>query len=79
MKAEPVFTRVDDKINFYWEHLSPRYDMPDDDFGIRWTTWLVPPETGTYYMGGWGTSGYEILLEGKQIISARSDDSGISC
>ena len=77
MKGEPVFTRVDDNINFYWEHLSPRYDMPDDDFGIRWTTYLVPPETGTYYLGSWGTSGYEILLEGKQIISARSDDSGI--
>jgi beta-glucosidase len=76
MKGEPVFTRVDDNIDFYWEHLSPRYDMPDDDFGIRWTTYLVPPETGTYYLGSWGTSGYEILLEGKQIISARSDDSG---
>jgi len=76
MKGEPVFTRVDDNINFYWEHLSPRYDMPEDDFGIRWTTYLVPPETGTYYLGSWGTSGYEILLDGKQIISARSDDSG---
>jgi beta-glucosidase len=76
MNSSPVFTRVDDQINFYWEHLSPRYDMPDDDFGIRWTTYLVPPETGTYYLGGWGSSGYEILLDGKQIISSRSDDSG---
>ena len=42
--------------------------MPDDDFGIKWTTWLVPPEDGTYYIGGWGSSGYEILLDGKRII-----------
>lgn len=76
MNSSPVFTRVDDQINFYWEHLSPRYDMPDDDFGIRWTTYLVPPETGTYYLGGWASSGYEIILDGKQIISSRSDDSG---
>jgi beta-glucosidase len=75
MNTSPVFTRIDDEINFYWEHLSPRYDMPDDDFGIRWTTWLVPPESGTYYIGGWGSSGYEIRLDGKQIISSRSDDS----
>jgi len=75
MKGEPVFTRVDDNINFYWEHLSPRYDMPDDDFGVRWTTYLVPPETGTYAIGSWGSSGYEILLDGKSIISERSDHS----
>ena len=69
MKGEPAFTRIDDQINFYWEHLSPRYDMPDDDFGIKWTTFLIPPETGTYSLGSWGSSGYEILLDGKSIIS----------
>ncbi|MCE5344673.1 MAG: glycoside hydrolase family 3 C-terminal domain-containing protein [Bacteroidales bacterium] len=73
MKGEPVFTRIDDEINFYWEHLSPRYDMPDDDFGIKWTTWLVPPETGTYYLGGWGSSAYEIFLDGKSIIKYRGE------
>ena len=75
MKGEPVFTRVDDNINFYWENLSPRYDMPDDNFGIRWTTYLVPPETGTYAIGGWGSSGYDILLDGKKIISSMSEHS----
>lgn len=73
MKGDPVFTRVDDQINFYWEHLSPRYDMADDDFGVHWTTYLVPPETGTYTLGGWGSSGYEILLEGKRIIADRNE------
>ena len=47
--------------------------MPDDDFGVKWTTYLVPPETGTYYIGSWGSSGYEILLDGKKIISSRSE------
>ncbi|MCX6254048.1 MAG: glycoside hydrolase family 3 C-terminal domain-containing protein, partial [Bacteroidia bacterium] len=75
MNGEPAFTRVDDNINFYWEHLSPRYDLPDDNFGIKWTTYLVPPETGIYALGGWGSSGYEILLDGKSIISSRSDHS----
>lgn len=73
MKGEPVFTRIDDQISFYWEHLSPRYDMPDDDFGIRWTTYLVPPVSGTYALGGWGSSNYEMLLDGKRIISDRNE------
>ena len=73
MKGEPVFTRVDDNINFYWEHLSPRADMPDDDFGIKWTTYLVPPVTGTYAIGSWASSEYKFILDGKSIISGRSD------
>jgi beta-glucosidase len=75
MNGNPLFTRVDDQINFYWEHFSPRYDMPDDDFGIKWTTWLSPPETGTYYIGSWGSSAYEILLEGKSIIKYKGEHS----
>jgi beta-glucosidase len=75
MNSDPLFSRVDDEINFYWEHLSPRYDLPDDDFGIKWTTWLMPPETGTYYIGGWGSSSYEILLEGRSIIKYRVEHS----
>ena len=73
MTGEPSFTRVDDQINFYWEHLTPRVDLPDDDFGVKWTTYLVPPVSGTYALGSWGSSGYEILLEGKRIISERNE------
>jgi len=73
MKGNPVFTRTDDNINFYWEHLSPRYDMPDDNFGVKWTTYLVPPVTGAYAIGGRGSSGYEVLLEGKKLISSMNE------
>jgi beta-glucosidase len=73
MKGEPLFTRLDDNINFYWEQQSPRYDLPDDDFGVRWTTFLVPPETGSYAIGSWGSSGYEVFLDGKQVFSERSE------
>lgn len=73
MKGEPLFTRVDDNIDFYWEHLSPRADMPDDDFGIKWTTYLVAPETGTFYLGSWGSSAYEIMVNGEKFISYRGE------
>ncbi|MBA4322032.1 MAG: glucan 1,4-alpha-glucosidase, partial [Odoribacter sp.] len=73
MKGKPLFTRIDDNIDFYWEHLSPRQDMPDDNFGVKWTTWIVPPESGTYFLGSWGSSGFQILLDGKEIISERNE------
>lgn len=73
MVGDPIFTRVDDMVDFYWDIISPRYDLPDDDFGVKWTTYLVPPSSGTYYIGGWGSSAYEILLDGKRIISFRDE------
>jgi len=73
MKGDPMFTRIDDQINFYWEHLSPRYDLPDDNFGVKWTTYLVAPETGAYAIGSWGSSYYEVHFEGKKIISERNE------
>lgn len=73
MNGNPVFTRIDDDINFYWEQLSPRYDMPDDNFGVRWTTYLTPPVSGTYAIGSWGSSGYDIILNGKKLISSKNE------
>lgn len=73
MKGDPAFTRVDDNINFYLEQLSPRYDLPDDDFGVRWTTFLTAPETGTYYIGTWGASAYEVWIDGAKRISERTE------
>jgi beta-glucosidase len=73
LKGEPVFKRIDDQINFYWEHLSPRYDLPDDNFGVKWTTYLTAPESGTFALGSWGSSYYEVWFEGKRVISERNE------
>jgi beta-glucosidase len=51
--------------------------MPDDNFGIKWTTYLVPPITGTYAIGTWGSSGYDIILDGKKIISSMNEHEAI--
>jgi beta-glucosidase len=69
MKGEPLFTRTDDMIDFYWDNDSPHPQMPVNDFGIHWVADLVPPVSGTYYIGTWGSSGYEIILEGDTLLS----------
>jgi len=73
LKGEPVFTRVDDQVNFYWETVSPHPEIEDDNFSIRWVTYLIPPETGRYALGSWGSSNYEIYFEGEQFIDSRSE------
>lgn len=71
--GEPLFTRIDDKIDFYWENYSPHHLMPVNDFGIRWTTFLVPPVTGRYSLGAWGSSEYTLIIEGDTLIRYRGE------
>ncbi|MCU0366013.1 MAG: glycoside hydrolase family 3 C-terminal domain-containing protein, partial [Bacteroidales bacterium] len=73
MSGEPLFARIDDKIDFYWENYSPHHLMPVNDFGIRWTTFLVPPVTGRYVLGAWGSSEYTVIVEGDTLIRYRGE------
>jgi beta-glucosidase len=68
MDGAPLFTRTDDKIDFYWDNNSPSPEMPVNDFGIHWTTYLVPPVSGRYILGAWGSSDYQMLFEGKELF-----------
>jgi len=65
---EPAYIRVDEDINFYWETGSPAPELDDDDFGVRWTGYIVPPVTGTYKIGCWGMPTLDIWLEGEKIL-----------
>lgn len=69
--GEPVFTRIDDNIEFYWETYSPHPDIPHDNWSVKWRCKLLAPETGTYYLGGWGSSHYDLFIEGKEFITYR--------
>lgn len=69
LEGEPVFTRIDDNINFYWETYSPHPDIPHDNWSVKWTGWLKPPRTGEYFLGSWGSSHYDILIDDEEFIS----------
>ncbi|MRR19508.1 glycoside hydrolase family 3 protein [bacterium] len=76
MKGEPIFTRVDDDIDFYWDNDSPHHLIPADNFGIHWVTDLVAPATGTYHLGTWASSSYELWLNGEKVMSYRGEHHG---
>jgi beta-glucosidase len=68
----PVFTRVDPVIDFNWWDGSPRPDLNDDDFGVRWTGYVSAPSSGTYQLGAIGMNAFELYLDGKQIVQSNS-------
>jgi len=44
----PVAQRVDARINFDWNRVSPAPGVSDRNFAVRWTGEFVPPATGDY-------------------------------
>ncbi|MCG6187811.1 glycoside hydrolase family 3 protein [Maribellus maritimus] len=73
LEGEPTFTRTDANIDFYWESGSPSPKLPDDDFSIRWTGYIVPPVTGTYEIGCWGMPTLEVWFNGEKILSHNTE------
>ncbi len=69
LEGKPAFTRIDQDINFYWESAAPSTILPDDDFSIRWTGYIVPPKTGVYKIGCWGMPTLNVWFEGEKILS----------
>ena len=67
---QPVFTRIDSLIDFNWWDGSPRADLNDDDFGVRWTGYLLAPATGTYQLGARGLNAFELYLDDKLVAQA---------
>jgi beta-glucosidase len=64
---KPLFTRIDGNIDFRWWDGSPRKDLNDDDFGVRWSGQLVPPVSGRYAIGATGMNAFELMLDGKRL------------
>ncbi len=73
LEGDPLFTRVDDNVDFYWEAGSPDPRMPVDNYSIRWTTYLKVPQTGNYEIGIWSMPNFKIYCEGTEILKGDNE------
>ncbi|SNT37807.1 beta-glucosidase [Granulicella rosea] len=48
--GQPLATRIDAKVNFDWNRVSPASGVPPGNFAVRWTGELVPPIAGEYML-----------------------------
>ena len=64
----PHTTRVDRNVDFNWWQDAPVEGMNPDSFGVRWTGYLLPPETGTYAVGVRIFGGVRLYLEDSLIV-----------
>jgi beta-glucosidase len=69
---KPLYTQVDAKVDFNWRDGSPRKDLKDDDFGVRWTGFISAPASGTYQIGAFGLNAFDVYVDGKH-VAGRND------
>lgn len=53
-EGEPLYTQVDDNIDFTWDIETPDPRLTMGNYSVRWSGYLIAPETGTYYFSDWG-------------------------
>ncbi|MEH6704115.1 MAG: glycoside hydrolase family 3 C-terminal domain-containing protein [Galbibacter orientalis] len=53
-KGAPLFTRVDQAVNFQWDIDTPDSRLKIGNYSVRWSGYITPPKSGTYYFSDWG-------------------------
>lgn len=81
LSGAPVMTRVDSRIAFRWDRGAPtddavaRGELPNenalagDDFSVRWTGQLSPPESGRYELVVGANDGFRLFLDDREVLS----------
>ncbi len=68
LEGKPVLTRVDSMVNFNFGTRSPAPGLPKDNFSIRWTGKLIPPDT-IHRIGISTDDGGRLYVDGKLLIN----------
>jgi len=71
LKGQPVFTRLDDTVNFYWDNTQspdPRI-ASTSNYSIRWTGTLTPSVSGNYTLQTYADDGVRLWIDGKEVIN----------
>lgn len=70
LQGAPASVRVDDSVNFDWGRYKPTPDVSENNFSVRWTGKLTPPETGVYRLGITADDGARLYLDDQLLIDA---------
>jgi beta-glucosidase len=67
LEGSPVMTRTDSAVNFAWGDtgISPQLLK---NYSVRWTGYLLPPESGDFLIGFTGQDGYRLWLDGNLLV-----------
>lgn len=67
-KGKPVYTKVDEYINFNYGMGSPAKNMAPDNFSVRWTGRFVPEKSGIYRFKIMSDDGSRLYIDSEKVI-----------
>ncbi|MFV0520992.1 MAG: glycoside hydrolase family 3 C-terminal domain-containing protein [Mangrovibacterium sp.] len=65
-QQQPLFTQVDDKVDFCWDNGTPDPRLKTGMFSVRWSGYLIAPKTGTYYISEWSKPYMTVTIDGTE-------------
>jgi beta-glucosidase len=69
LKGNILFSSVDSTLDANWNEGSPRKDMDDDNFGVRWTGEISPDRSGSFQLGVITTCKVNLYLDDSLIAN----------
>jgi beta-glucosidase len=69
LSGKLVFREIDSVVDANWTNKSPRVDLDDDNFGVRWTGTLEPKITDQYQIGFISTCKVKLWLDDSLVAS----------
>jgi beta-glucosidase len=70
--GSPKVRRVDQRIQFDWNRVSPADGIPASGFAVRWTGVFVPPMAGMYTLSFRGrANSYQVFVDGKLALDGK--------
>ncbi|UCE07259.1 MAG: glycoside hydrolase family 3 C-terminal domain-containing protein, partial [bacterium] len=67
LSGKPVVTRIDSIVDFTFGTNPPAPGLPEDQFSVRWTGKIIPPET-IHHIGTSCDDGARLYVDGKLLI-----------
>ena len=72
LRGPAATVRTDPRIDFNWGRYRPTAELTENNFSVRWTGKLTPPESGNYTLGFTADDGARLYLDGQLLVEAWS-------
>ena len=70
LRGPATTVRTDERIDFNWGRFNPTPELNEQNFSVRWTGKLTPPESGKYTLGFTADDGARLYLDGELLVDA---------
>lgn len=73
LREQPVLSRVDRDIDFNWIGNVPHPKIDEENFSATWSGYLKSPVTGKVVLDIFGSSQFEMIMDGKSLFRFSSE------